>query len=172
MRKAAKNPKSLKEISKSVVKAFNEVTLESVYANYTWPLAEQKWCESIPVSKILIVKGTNLSFKPVYAPERVTVKGRTFLQVKCLDGHHIRTNIRTKLCKDGADKLDEFAWKDVASAKTTPLTMAMIEMNKNGKILDQQNDKLVRTMFSYDVGTELRRMGHESEVHFTNLVRD
>ena len=115
--------------------------------------------------------GTERSFRPVYTPECVDINDKQFLQVKCLDGHHIRTNIRSKLCKDGTADLKRQAWLDVAKSKKTDLSIAIVDVNRDGKILDQQNDKYVRTMFSDRVEEELANMGYNTEATCTRLLR-
>ena len=58
---------------------------------------------------------------------------KMFLQVKCLDGHIIRTNIRAKLCRDGTVDLKNRASIDVAKSNKTDLS---IDVNEDGKTLD------------------------------------
>ena len=172
VRRHKKSPNSLQMITMAVLKKMDKTTLAAVYANYKWPDIEMEWRNKSSVGTEVSLYGTEYSFRPVYTPECVSIDGKKFLLVKCLDGHHIRTNIRSKICKDGTAELKRQAWVDVAKSKNTNLSIAMIDVNKDGKILDQQNDKYVRTMFSDEVEDELTLMGYSSEAKFTRLLRE
>ena len=170
-KRKVKSPKTLKELTKVMLKTFNKNVLDAIYASYKWPQAKQRWLSEVPVADTISVKDTGYSFHPLYSPEKVLENGKEMLQVQCLDGHHIRTNIRAKLCKDGTENLRKKAWSEVAKTKKTKLSLAMLEVNKDGKILDQQSDRYVRTMFCEDVEKELRHIGYDVESEFTKLFR-
>ena len=91
--------------------------------------------------------------------------------MNCLDGHHLRCNIRSRLCKRGTKYLKSEAWSDVAESGSSPLSVVMLEQNWDGKILDQQNEHYIRVMFSGEVENELATMGYTTEAQFTKLMR-
>ena len=47
----------------------------------------------------------------------------------------------------------------------------MLEVNKDGKILEQQNNRYVRTIFFENVEKELHNLSYEAEAEFTKLFR-
>ena len=171
VKRKVKSSKALKDLAKASIKMFSKNVLDAIYASYKWPHAKQMWLAEVPLGDSITVQDTGYSFTPLYSPETVMNNGKEMLQVKCLNGHHIRTNIRAKLCKDGTENLRKQAWLDVAKTKKTKLSLAMIEVNKDGKILDQQSDRYVRTMFCEDVEKELHCLGYEAESEFTKLFR-
>ena len=54
----------------------------------------------------------------------------------------------------------------MAAGKNTSLTLAMLEIHTDGKILDQQCDRFVRTMFSKAVEDTLRQNGSSQTRNF------
>ena len=162
-----KSPKTLRELTKASIKSFSKNVLDEIYASYKWPHAKQRWLAEVPLGDSITVQDTEYSFTPLYSPETVMNNGKEMLQVKCLDGYHIRTNIKVKLCKDGTENLRKQALFDVAKTKKKRLSLAMMEVNKDGKILDQQSDRYVRTMFCEDDVKELHCLGYEEESEFT-----
>ena len=139
----SKTPPTLQALVKRKLKLLGKTILEAVYANYSWHMAVTDWRAGIPVSEVIDVEGTDYCFTPLFTPEKLQFCGKEFLHVCCLDGHHIRTNNRAKICKDGTENLRKEAWLAVAQARKTPLSIAMLEVNRDGKILDQQCDKYV-----------------------------
>ena len=169
-----KKPKhviALKEMCRSHLKAKGKKYLEAVYAQYSWEQEERKWRDTLPVSSEVYVDGLDKSFIPMYSPGRDACAGEERLLLSCIDGHHLRSNIRAKLCRTGTDTLNKNAWIAVAASRRTPLTLAMINQDMDGKILDQQDDRFIRTMFCESVEEELRDQGYEEEAMFTKLLR-
>ena len=171
-RRVTKSPPSLKQILRVHMKAKGKRYLEAVYAQYTWDHEERRWRDALPLKDEIFVQGVNETFIPVYSPERVTTIEGERLRLSCVDGHHLRSNIRAKLCRTGTETLSKQAWIDVANSRKTPLTIAMVSQNSDGKIMDQQDDRLIRTMFCEEVEEELRNQGYAEEALFTCLIRN
>ena len=89
-----------------------------------------------------------------------------------MDGTHIRTNIKSKLIRIGLGNIKVTAWRKVAYSGKTCLAPAMLEDPKDGKIMHQQSDYYVRTMFCEDVEQELEANGDAKEVQFCRLFRE
>ena len=166
VKRKVKNPKTLRELARASIKRFSKNVLDAIYASYKWPHAKQMWLAEVPLGASITVQDTEYSFTPLYSPETVMNNGNAPSEMS-----RWRTNIRAKLCKDGTENLSKQAWLDVAKTKKTKLSLAMIEVNKDGKILDQQNDRYVRTMFCKDVEKELHCLRYEEESEFTKLFR-
>ncbi|KAH3752314.1 hypothetical protein DPMN_186930 [Dreissena polymorpha] len=150
------------------------------FARCIWPTKKSEWLNNSYVSEEVLLEqdqdnvrtGTfpkSTSFFPVYSPE---FSGeRQQLEVKVMDGTHIRTNLKSKLIKNGLGDVKIDPWKQVAQSGKTYLRPAMLEVKDDGKILHQQSDPFVRTMFAEDVQEELLRGGHDIDAHFCKILR-
>ena len=166
-----KSPPTLSALVSSRMKSFGKKYLQVTYAMLSWPETEKKWRESSPVTAVLPIEGLQESIAPTFVPQQILDDGKTFLHMNCLDGHHIRCNIRSRLCTRGTRDLNSDAWSDVAKSGSSPLSVVMLEQNRDGKILDQQNEHYIRVMFSEEVENELAAMGYTTEAQFTKLMR-
>lgn len=145
------------------------------YAEASWPTEEMKWYNSSNtyVSKEVCITSDgseDIIFNPLYSPEYVTTTGQ--IQVRVMDGTHMRTNIKSKLIRTGLDNISVKPWKDVAMSGKTNLPLAMLEIHTDGKIMHQQSDPHVRTMFSEEVEKELINQGSTAEATFCRLLRE
>lgn len=112
----------------------------------------------------------DIIFNPLYSPEYVPTTGQ--IQVRVMDGTHMRTNVKSKLIRTGLDNIKVKPWRDVALSGKTNLPLAMLEIHTDGKIMHQQSDPHVRTMFSEEVERELINQGSEAEAIFCRLFRE
>jgi hypothetical protein len=149
------------------------------HAKSVWQAEEQSWYESSKThvsTEISVYSAFEnnteqiLSFKPVYSP--VYNEKRQQQEVCLMDGTHIRTNIKSKLIRSNLGKVSLSAWKRVALSGKTDLAPAMLEVLHDGKIMHQQSDPYVRTMFSKEVEVELVSNGNVEEARFCKLFRE
>lgn len=64
------------------------------------------------------------------------------LLCKCLDSHHLLTNLRTKTSTTGLQDISPTAWKKVAQSYETNLTPSMVE-----DLVDKQSNAFAQTHF-------------------------
>lgn len=91
------------------------------------------------------VAGLNRQFIPFYQP--LWSPSRRQLEVKVIDCTHIRTNLRGAVCHNSILGIDKKAWEEVSLMRTTPLMPTLLEVQADGKVLDQQKDSFARSMF-------------------------
>ena len=150
--------------------------LVNCLASITYPERIEEWKSGHHVNPSLSVVGLEETISPTYMPEYS--QKRNSLEVCVLDGTHLRTNLRATVCRNTVCGIRVEAWEYVARKGTTPLKTVMIELQSDGKVLDQQNDKYQRTMFSEEVGEsmleEKREDGsltYKREANFCRCVR-
>ena len=142
---------SLENICKNVLQKspFRKPFFVNCLATLQYPERINQWRDDNTVNTNLPIVGLNETITPTYMPEFcVERKG---LEVCVLDGTHLRTNIRATVCRDAIHGIRKNAWQYVARKGNTPLKAIMIELQSDGKVLDQQNDKYQRTMFCLSV---------------------
>lgn len=83
-----------------------------------------------------------------------------------------RTNIKSKLIRSNLGNIKSSAWKQVAMSGKTDLAPAMLEVLHDGKIMHQQSDPYVRTMFSEEVEVELLLNERFEEARFCKVFRE
>ena len=90
-----------------------------------------------------------------------------------MDGTHIRTNFKSKIIHHhGFQNIRLHSWKRVGSSGNINLAPAMLEIQQDGKIMHQQSDPYVRTMFSAEVESSMRNNGDNEEAEFCKLFRE
>lgn len=97
---------------------------------------------------------------------------RKQLKVKGIDGTHIRTCLRAKICRTGLTNINTEAWIKVAKSQKTPLKLASFLVLPNRKVIEQQNEAFARTKFCEEVEREMRNNGDVGEAQFCRLVRE
>ena len=168
--------KTLLDMCKKVVnsKQYPKNVLAVTYCQTMWPVYLRTFFENATVTETVEIvcetTGNTFSFNPVYKPEHS--RERNQLEVRVMDGTHIRTNIKSKLIRNGLDNVKLAAWKKVAIAKKSVLPVAMLEVQDDGKIMHQQSDSFVRTMFSEAVEEEMLKNGDQNEALFCRLFRE
>ena len=86
-----------------------------------------------------------------------------------LDLHHLITNCRVKVCKDGFVErgISKQAWIAVARDNSTNLRISHVE-----DLVDKQSDSIARETFSKDVELCMKRKGYVMESEFCKLIRE
>ncbi|KAK3107543.1 hypothetical protein FSP39_016995 [Pinctada imbricata] len=87
----------------------------------------------------------------------------------CLDVHHLITNCRVKVCKDGLPErqIVKDAWLEVARTNSTKLKISHVE-----DLVDKQSDAIAKTTFSTEVQSVMEQLGYKNEADFCRLVRN
>ena len=82
--------------------------------------------------------------------------------------HHLITNCRVKVCKDGFVERGIYkrAWMDVARDNSTNLRVPHVE-----DLIDKQSDAIAREIFSKDVELFMKRKGYNKEAEFCSIIR-
>lgn len=94
------------------------------------------------------------------------------LEVKGVDGAHIRTCLRAKICRPGLANIKKTAWVKVEKSGKTPLKMTALQVLPNGKVVEQQNQAFARTMFCEQIEREMLENNDIQEVTFCCLIRE
>ena len=88
------------------------------------------------------------------------------LLCKCLDSHHLLTNLRIKTSTAGLQNISAETWKKVARSYVTDLTPAMVD-----DLVDKQSNAYAQTHFSELVEVEMIRNGDVNEAQLCRLIR-
>jgi hypothetical protein len=83
--------------------------------------------------------------------------------------HHLITNCRIKVCKDGFHerKISKSAWIEVARENQTNLKVPHVE-----DLVDKQSDAIAKETFSIDVERAMRRLSYVKEAQFCKVIRE
>jgi hypothetical protein len=179
-RRRSKSIKSLKGlcIAELQKRSYAKEAIAVAYATCVWPCYKDKWFKTATIDPNITIEFRDCfgettgsaEFSPVYSPEYMP--DRNQLEFHVMDGTHIRTNVKSKLIRDGLENIRISAWKTVAATGETMLAPAMLEIQHDGKIMHQQSDSYVRTMFSRDVEDAMRSNGDLEEASFCRLFRE
>lgn len=158
-------------------RTYKKEALAVSYARSKWPSYKNRWFQTAVVDEKISLEfldneGNQINktfFAPVYCPEYS--EERKQLEVRVMDGTHIRTNIKSKLIRHGLGSIGLHAWRKVARSGDTDLTLSMLEVQDDGKIMHQQSDPFVRTMFSDNVEQAMKNNGDIKEAEFCRLFR-
>jgi hypothetical protein len=163
-RRRHKNPEKLITLCKRAVNNLPKVVMNAVIAEDEMPERIQNWRQSSPFSPITRVADERLCW--FSCPEYNT---RTLAYLfSFLDVHHLITNCRIKVCKDGIPerKISKDAWIYVARSNLTKLKVAHVV-----DLIDKQSDSIAKETFSKEV-EETMRLKFPSEAYFCQLIRE
>ena len=169
---------TLKELccKRLLSKEYPKDVLVSALAQTIYPQRLQTWKDNSKVADVVTIQG----LQPVstyYHPEYS--RSRNQLEVKVIDGTHIRNNIRSALCKNNIENIRKEAWVQVAKVKKSPLKLSLLELQADGKVLDQQKEEYARLMFCPDVQKIMRtfidkneNLVYKQEAEFCKLINN
>lgn len=112
-RQRKKSIPSLQELcAKQLMKKnYPKDAIAASYAGYLYDIRLQEWVKSSIVSDPLDIENIG-KISPYYHPE-FSIR-RNQIEIKVIDGTHIRNNIRAALCKDKITGIRKDAWSKVA----------------------------------------------------------
>ena len=124
-----------------------------------------KWERSSTVAYPMKIGETDDEIKWFSYPEFSTERQQ--IEPKCLDGHHLLTNLRIKVCKDGLTGygLSSKAWK--SASESGAISRAIV-----CDLIDKQNNGFARKTFSEEVQEAMKVSGYDKEAEFCELVRN
>lgn len=164
-----KNPTKLSAMCKKIIRKFPKWLLNIIVSEYEFMPEYDNWKTDLPFTnptKIVFgsfVEEVTWFSKPEYNNE-------TFTHVfSYLDIHHLVTNCRTKVCKDGIPQrgISNNAWKVVARENKTNLKIPHVE-----DLVDKQSDAIARETFSAKVEGRMVDLGFPAEAELCKLVRE
>ena len=138
--------------------------LSVAYAQYQYPFDLDKWIKDSPVGYSHTLSDVERDIVWYSHPERSEITGD--LLCKCLDSHHLLTNLRIKTSTTGIKNISPIAWKKVANSHCTNLTPAMVD-----DLVDKQSNAFALTHFSEEVESAMIRNGDLKEASFCRLIR-
>ena len=165
-KKRTRNPTSLVNACKKVIKSFPKRVLNIIISEQEIIGKLNDWRGKSPFEH-----STNVGIhhnivwfsQPEYSEHTLSY------MFSFLDVHHLITNTRTKVCKDGLPDRDisKKAWLDVARGNKTNLKISHVE-----DLIDKQSDAIANETFSKDVEMEMMELGHVKEANFCKLIRE
>ena len=157
---------SLQNLTVKVLKSkkLPKTVLNIAYSQYLFPTYLDKWQSTSPVCSTIHIGNQELEMDWYSHPEISPATGE--ILCKCLDSHHLLTNLRVKTCTTGLQGISPDAWKRVANSYKTKLTPALVE-----DIVDKQSNAFAQTHFSEAVEREMIQNGDLNEGNFCKLIR-
>ncbi|XP_053407926.1 uncharacterized protein LOC128559645 [Mercenaria mercenaria] len=173
-KKTTKNPKRLQDIAAGIlIKAsYPKQVLNIAYAEYIWPERVKLWKEKNRVAQTIMVKTETeeMNFEPYYVPEFDENSG--VFRIFTYDKTHLGTNLRKCMCLDKVRGISIQAWKHVSKARPDILHPSLVEVDDDGRILDQMKESLARSMVSKEVEQEMLEHGFGNEAEFCSVIRE
>jgi hypothetical protein len=174
-RKTSKGPQKILSLKAMSLRALRKSTypklaLSIAHAECFWNENLQLWRNKHHVADKVEIENASACFSPFYYPEFHPIRQQ--LEVKGVDGTHIRTCLRAKICRTGLKDINTEAWIKVAKSRRTPLKLAALLVLPNGKVVEQQNEAFARTMYCEEVEEEMRNNGDLGEAKFCRLIRE
>ncbi|CAG2200998.1 unnamed protein product [Mytilus edulis] len=165
-RNGFRNPVSLVNNCKKVIKTFPKKIMNIIISEHEFSDELNVWRENSPFTSTTTVDsvGTIVWFsQPEYNYSTLSYI------FSFLDVHHLITNCRIKVCKDGFPERGVLrsAWVDVARENTTNLKVSHVE-----DLIDKQSDAIAKETFSLKVEATMNRLGHTKEAAFCRLIRE
>lgn len=163
-KKRRRNPQKLATLCKRVINKMPKSILNAVVAEYEMVDEVYQWRLNGPFTTVTEVGTDKVSWFSL--PEYNS--GTLSYIFSFLDVHHLITNCRIKVCKDGLHErgINKQAWIDVAKSNTTKLKVPHVE-----DLVDKQSDSIARATFSEEVENAMRSH-YQREAHFCKLVRE
>lgn len=161
-----RNPVSLINICKKVIKSFPKKILNIIIAENEFIGEVNTWRAKSPFS----AETTVSNFGQVVWFSKPEFNQNTHSYIfSYLDVHHLITNCRIKVCKDGFPEreISKKAWIEVARENRTNLKLPHVE-----DLVDKQSDAIARETFSKEVQRDMERLGFKKEAQFCKLVRE
>ena len=125
----------------------------------------QDWIQSSPIGKGAFITQLDRRINWFSLPEVAEEEHDPWI-VKCLDGHHLLCNLRSKVCKDGVHGIRKEAWHDVARHDSSIISQSLVI-----DLIDKQRNSYARRTFSPEVESCMRLLGYSKEADFVQLVR-
>ena len=122
-------------------KTIPKTILNIAYAQHLFPDALQKWQQDNPFGAKSFIKDLDIEVEWYSQPEKNRVTGEPLC--KCLDSHHLLTNLRIKTSTTGLENISQLAWKRVVKSYKTDSTPAMVD-----DLVDKQCNAYAQTHFS------------------------
>ena len=165
-RRRRKSPETLVNLTRKIIKGFPKSNLNVIIAEHLFPERLEVWRSESPFrSETHIQNVGNIVWfsRPEYNHNTLSYI------FACLDVHHLITNCRVKVCKDGFPErgITNKAWISVARENETRLKVSHVE-----DLIDKQSDSIARLTFSKEVENAMKRIGFENEARFCRLIRE
>ena len=132
--------------------------LVAAYVDYIFKEAVKAWLNTGCLNETAHITGNEKVFVPFCRPSKSRDTDQMEIKVngngKVNNGKyriHIHTNLRGAICRNSILVIDRNSWLKVAENGKTPFLQTMIEVQADGKVLDQQNESFAGTMFCKEV---------------------
>lgn len=159
-------PDTLVSLCRKKIRKFPKSVLNAVVSEHVFDDEYRAWQKSSPFAAEMNIDGTDsiIWFSKQEYNEQTLSYVFSFL-----DLHHLITNCRVKVCKDGFVErgISKQAWIAVARDNSTNLRISHVE-----DLVDKQSDSIARETFSKDVELCMKRKGYIVESDFCKLVRE
>ena len=159
-----RNPDKLATLCKKKINGLPKSVLNAVVAEHKIVDSIDQWREESPFTPV-----TEVGNQPIKWFSHPEYNSRTMSYMfSLLDVHHLITNCRVKICKDGLPErnISKQAWIDVAKANTTKLKLPHVI-----DLIDKQSDSIARETFSEDVENAMRKQ-YPKEANFCKMIRE
>ena len=136
--------------------------LKIVHSQYLFPSYLDRRHSSSPVAQLSILKKKSLKSASIVI-QKCHTTGE--LLRRCLDSHHLLTNLSVKTCTTGLKDISPDAWKKVAKSYKTNFTPALVD-----DIVDKQSSAFAQTHFWKHFNARWKN-GNLTEANLCRLIR-
>ena len=150
-------------------KQYPKRVLNVAYCNYVWPEKLRMWKSKAKVADQIQIIGVCDDFEPYYVPDESVEND---FEVFVYDKTHLGSNLRKVLCLDKVHGLSKSSWQKVSDKWPLLLNPTLLDVNDEGKIVDQMKEKYARNLFCKDVESKMRENCDVIEADFCKIVRE